>query len=52
MPYYKQFGWKEGDLPISEQYYDNCLSLPIFPTLEANEQQFVIDKIHEYYNGK
>jgi len=52
MPYYKQFGWKEGDLPISEQYYDNCLSLPMFPTLEANEQQFVIDKIHEYYNGK
>ncbi|MDP4935359.1 MAG: UDP-4-amino-4,6-dideoxy-N-acetyl-beta-L-altrosamine transaminase, partial [Salibacteraceae bacterium] len=33
MPYYKQFGWKQGDLPQAESYYEGCLSLPMYPTL-------------------
>ena len=37
MPYYKQFGWKEGDLPVVEEYYKHCLSLPMFPTLTDEE---------------
>lgn len=49
MPYYKQFGWKVGDMPNAEQYYKNCLSLPMFQTLTVEEQKFVIDKIEEYY---
>lgn len=50
MPYYKQFGWKEGDLPFAEQYYKQCISIPIYPTLKNDEQQFVIDTIHNFYN--
>lgn len=49
MPYYKQFGWKEGDMPNAENYYKHCISLPMFPTLTAEEQKYVIDKIEEYY---
>jgi UDP-4-amino-4,6-dideoxy-N-acetyl-beta-L-altrosamine transaminase len=49
MPYYKQFGWKEGDMPNAESYYKNCISLPMYPTLTTDEQNFVIDKIVEYY---
>jgi hypothetical protein len=49
MPYYRQFGWKEGDMPIAESYYENCISLPMFPTLTNKEQQFVIDKINAFY---
>ena len=49
MPYYRQFGWQEGDMPIAERYYENCISLPMFPTLAFSEQQFVIDKINEFY---
>lgn len=49
MPYYKQFGWKEGNMPNAENYYKNCISLPMFPTLTAEEQKYVIDKIEEYY---
>jgi UDP-4-amino-4,6-dideoxy-N-acetyl-beta-L-altrosamine transaminase len=48
MPYYKQFGWKEGDMPHAEQYYKNCISLPMFPTLTDNEQEFVIDKVNQF----
>ncbi|SHG29434.1 hypothetical protein SAMN05443549_103158 [Flavobacterium fluvii] len=49
MPYYKQFGWKEGDMPIAENYYKHCISLPMFPILTAEEQKYVIGKIEEYY---
>ncbi len=51
MPYYRQFGWKEGDLPMAEDYYKHCISLPMYPTLDRDEQDFVIEKIKEYYLG-
>lgn len=50
MPYYRQFGWKEGDRINSENYYKHCISLPMYPTLKYDEQEFVIDKVKEYYN--
>ena len=50
MPYYRQFGWTEGDLPKAENYYHHCLSLPMFPTLTEEEQEFVIKNIDEYYS--
>lgn len=49
MPYYRDLGWKEGSLPAAEQYYKDCLSLPIFPTLSNEEQNYVIEKIEEFY---
>lgn len=49
MPYYRQLGWKPGDFPQAEQYYNQCLSLPMFPTLTDEQQQFVINEINRYY---
>jgi hypothetical protein len=49
MPYYRQFGWKEGDLPVAEKYYRHCLSLPMFPTLTTDEQNYVIQSIIGFY---
>ena len=49
MPYYREFGWKEGDMPKAEKYYKHCISLPMYPTLSIEEQQFVINKIHKFY---
>ena len=49
MPYYRQFGWKEGDMPHAENYYKQYISLPMYPTLTADEQHFVIKKILDYY---
>ena len=45
MPYYKQFGWEKGDFPLSESYYDKCLSLPMYPSLSNEQQLFVIKEI-------
>jgi UDP-4-amino-4,6-dideoxy-N-acetyl-beta-L-altrosamine transaminase len=50
MPYYRQFGWKEGDMPNAETYYKNCISLPMFPTLTDEEQDFVIAKVNDFLN--
>lgn len=49
MPYYRQFGWKEGDMPNAENYYKDCISLPMYPTLTDEEQQFVIATILAFY---
>ena len=51
MPYYRDLGWKENDMPKAEQYYRHCISLPMYPTLTAEEQDLVISKIVNYYNG-
>lgn len=51
MPYYKQFGWKVGDFPLAENYYKHCISLPMYPTLTDEEQDFVIQKVLEFVNG-
>lgn len=51
MPYYKQLGWKKGDMPFAEKYYDHCLSLPMYPTLTNEEQEYVIENIQNYFKG-
>lgn len=49
MPYYRDLGWKDGDMPNAEKYYSRCLSLPIYPTLQDAEQTFVVELIKSYY---
>lgn len=45
MPYYQSLGYKKGDYPSAENYYESCLSIPMYPTLTEEEQEFVINKI-------
>ncbi|MCS7029440.1 MAG: UDP-4-amino-4,6-dideoxy-N-acetyl-beta-L-altrosamine transaminase [Bacteroidia bacterium] len=49
-PYYQALGWKKGDLPEVEKYYEKCLSLPIYPTLSESEQNYVIEKIFTFFD--
>ncbi|WP_188767030.1 UDP-4-amino-4,6-dideoxy-N-acetyl-beta-L-altrosamine transaminase [Emticicia aquatilis] len=51
LPYYQGLGWKNGDFPIAEAYYEKCLSLPMYPSLTDKQQDFVINSIKNYYNG-
>ena len=50
MPYYRQQGYKKGDFQNAEKYYSQCLSLPMYPTLTIEEQDFVIQSINDFYN--
>jgi UDP-4-amino-4,6-dideoxy-N-acetyl-beta-L-altrosamine transaminase len=46
-PYYQQLGFKQGDFPVSEHFYQNALTLPLFPSLTDIEQAKVIAVLHE-----
>ncbi len=48
MPYYRNLGWKEGDLPNAENYYKHCISLPMYPTLTDEEQDYIIKTIRNF----
>ena len=41
-PFYRNLGFKYGDFPEAESYYNSAISLPIFPTLTKNQQDYVI----------
>jgi UDP-4-amino-4,6-dideoxy-N-acetyl-beta-L-altrosamine transaminase len=49
MPYYQSLGWKKEDMPDAEKYYNQCLSIPMFPSLTEEEQAFVIKKILDFH---
>ncbi len=51
MPYYRELGWEEGDNPKAENYYKHCISLPMYPTLTDDEQDFVIQSILNFYTS-
>lgn len=44
-PYYQNLGFKAGDFPNSEHFYEHALTLPLYPTLTDTEQQSVIDAL-------
>lgn len=45
-PYYRDhFGYKEGDHPITEEYYSQCLSLPLYPKMTVPETGYIIEKM-------
>ena len=49
LPYYRNLGWKKGDFPVAESYYDECLSLPMFPSMTKDEQAYVIDQVKKFF---
>lgn len=47
-PYYRErFGFKPGDFPQAEKYYQEALSLPLFPLLTDDDQNSVITHLKE-----
>jgi UDP-4-amino-4,6-dideoxy-N-acetyl-beta-L-altrosamine transaminase len=46
MPYYQEhFGYKKGDFPIVEKFYNSALTLPLFPKMSDNDVNDVIDAV-------
>jgi UDP-4-amino-4,6-dideoxy-N-acetyl-beta-L-altrosamine transaminase len=41
-PYYEKFGYERRDYPVAEAYYSNAISLPIFPGLTIQQQEFAV----------
>jgi perosamine synthetase len=47
-PYYKQLGFKVGDYPHSEAYYDQEVSLPLYPALTSKDVKIIIKIIKNF----
>ncbi len=51
-PYYQQLGYQKGLCPRAEEYYESCLTLPLFYSMTDRDQLDVIhaaDKVIAYY---
>ena len=44
-PYYQKMGFRQGDFPNAESYYNNAISLPMFHGMSCEQQDEVISKL-------
>ncbi len=43
-PYYrKNFGFKKGDFPIAEKFYENEISIPMYPALTDDDLKYITE---------
>jgi perosamine synthetase len=47
-PYYAQtFGWNPQDLPVATSVWQRLVSLPLFPSMRVDEQEYVVQTVRE-----
>lgn len=46
---YEDLGYKTGDFEITEKYAETIVSLPLYNGMTEEEQNYVVEKINEYY---
>ncbi|WP_030141099.1 UDP-4-amino-4,6-dideoxy-N-acetyl-beta-L-altrosamine transaminase [Pseudomonas fluorescens] len=44
-PYYRDLGFAPGDYPQAERYYAEAISLPMFPSLSDEQQDYVVGQL-------
>jgi UDP-4-amino-4,6-dideoxy-N-acetyl-beta-L-altrosamine transaminase len=48
-PYYQKMGFKIGDFPNAEEYYNTAISLPMYPTLDITDQSYVVSELRSFF---
>ena len=48
---YHNLGFRKGDFPIAEELADTSLSLPMFPGITEQQQDYVIQEIKAFFNA-
>ena len=46
-PYFQNLGFKVGDFPNAESYYEEAISLPLYPTMSHLQQDKVVTALNE-----
>lgn len=44
-PFFRRLGFRSGEFPASEAYYQGALSLPLFPSLTLEQQDYVVSAL-------
>ncbi|MFC2136424.1 DegT/DnrJ/EryC1/StrS family aminotransferase [Bacteroidota bacterium] len=50
--YVKNYGYKKGNLPLTEDFSDKLLSIPFYPHMTKDEMDFLISTIKEFFTSK
>lgn len=50
-PYYQEHGYKDVHCRNAEEVYSHIISLPLYPTLTKEQQQYVIETLKYVING-
>jgi perosamine synthetase len=50
--YRDSFGYREGDLPVTERAASEVLTLPMFPTLTKNEMDYIVETTAAFFAEK
>lgn len=46
-PYYRALGFHRGDFPVAERYYEKALTIPLYPAMTEEQQDYVIKTVRE-----
>lgn len=46
-PYFQNLGFKNGDFPVSEKYYEEAFTLPLYYSLTDEQQEYVVSALKE-----
>jgi UDP-4-amino-4,6-dideoxy-N-acetyl-beta-L-altrosamine transaminase len=44
-PYYRRLGFSYGQFPEAEKYYEEAITLPLYPSMTYEEQDYIIDTL-------
>jgi dTDP-4-amino-4,6-dideoxygalactose transaminase len=44
-PAYRQLGYARGDFPVAESMAPRILSLPMFPGITLQQQEYVVERL-------
>ncbi|HTI87439.1 MAG TPA: UDP-4-amino-4,6-dideoxy-N-acetyl-beta-L-altrosamine transaminase [Alphaproteobacteria bacterium] len=50
-PYYRKLGFKPGDFPESERYYEGAITIPLFAAMTDDEQATVVERVRDIVTG-
>ena len=49
--YKKKFGYKENSLPVTEKISQQVLTLPLYPNMETEEKEYLVESIGEFFDN-
>ena len=48
-PFFRKMGFKNRQFPVTENYYKNCISLPIYYLLTKTQQYKIINLLRKFF---
>ena len=50
-PYYENLGFKKNDFPIAEKLHQEIISIPMYPSIQDEQQEYVLKTLRKVMNN-